>query len=153
MYLFRRRRILDQFEHVVSVHHLPRRRGDVFTQLERGFIRKPHQQFAVVRLDVADKVFQPVDKALTVGFRRAFQRIRVRCQKIGRRHQINNLTREILEPGLFQRLHPFGIFDGLTDRLRIQHVLLFYIVEVGVCFPQRVGKPWVVRRFVFGRGQ
>ena len=139
-----RRLELDQLQHPVAEHHRARRGGDVFAQRKGGRIRQRGQHLTVMRLDVGDKVFQPLHQAFAISGNRLFQSIRVGAQKIGRRQHVDDLAGEILHPFLVGRRNVLHVGHGRVNGLRVDEILLLEIVEGGVGVPQRVGKAAVL---------
>jgi hypothetical protein len=54
--------------------------------------------------------------------------------------------REIIQPPLFLGIKVIHISDRILDRLRVQGILVFDVLEIGMALPERVGKALVPRQ-------
>ena len=150
--------ILDQLEHAVAIDHRTGGRGDILANVERLAVGQRYQQFAVIRLDVADQIFQPLHQTCAIGLDRFFQRVGVGAKEIRRRHHVDDLAGEIFHAALVARIDGVHRLHGIVNSLGVQLILLLEVVEGGMGFPQRVGKAAVLRAGVgrsleFARGQ
>jgi hypothetical protein len=106
-------------------------------------IGQRRQKLPVVALDIAHHVLQALHQAHAFRLHRAFQRVGIGREVVGRRKQVDDLAGEELHPRLVGLIEPFDIRDRILDRLGAKKVLVLDEVEIGMRLPQRVGEALV----------
>src|SRR6185437_14164444 len=95
--LGRRRLVLDQLHQLVLVDDLPRRRGDVYAELERLAVGHRYPELAVAALDVVEEVVQALDQVLAAACDGFAEHFGIGQREVGRRQRIDVLAGEEID--------------------------------------------------------
>ena len=133
---FGRRTILDQLIQRGFMHHLARRRGEVFAQPERVGIGMGQ----LPALHVVDQVLHPAHQILPAGFDGALHHHRVQRHEIVRAHRFGQRADREFELLALGAIKPVHALDRLAEVIGQQQIGLVQQQEGGVFAPCGIGK-------------